>query len=130
MRILLDTHALLWFYLGDRKLSSPARAVIEDPNNIKLISPATFWELAIKISLGKYVLTESYDDFIQHAILDNGFVVLPIEPRHTSQVAALPFVADHKDPFDRLLVAQSLVEAIPIVCNDERLDQYSITRLW
>lgn len=130
MRILLDTHTLLWFYLGDLRLSRQARTAIEEPTNTKLVSPASYWELAIKISLGKYVLTESYDEFIQHAIFDNGFWVLPVEPRHTSQVAALPFVAGHKDPFDRLLVSQAIVENIPIVSDDEALDQYPITRLW
>ena len=128
MRILLDTHALLWFYLGDSKLSHPARTAIEEPTNTKLVSPASYWELAIKLSLGKYVLTESYDEFIQHAILDNGFLILPVEPQHTSQVAALPFVSGHKDPFDRLLVAQAIVEKIPIVSDDEALDQYPVDR--
>ena len=130
MRILLDTHALLWFYLGDPRLSDQARTVIEDAANTKFVSPASYWELAIKVSLGKYVLTESYDDFVQHAIFDNGFLILPVEPRHTAQVAVLPFVSGHKDPFDRLLVAQAIIEEIPIVSNDEALDQYSITRLW
>ena len=130
MRLLLDTHALLWFYLGDPRLSRQDRSAIEGPANTKLISPASFWELAIKISLGKYVLSETYDDFIQHAVYDNGFSILPIEPRHTSYVASLPFLSGHKDPFDRLLVAQSKVDAVPIVSDDEILDQYSITRIW
>ncbi|MCI0463157.1 MAG: type II toxin-antitoxin system VapC family toxin [Gemmataceae bacterium] len=82
MRLLLDTHALLWFYLGDAQLSATARTAITDPRNSKLVSPASYWELAIKVSLGKYVLTETYDEFIQHAIFDNGFVVLSGEPKH------------------------------------------------
>jgi PIN domain nuclease of toxin-antitoxin system len=119
---------MLWFYLGDSRLSDTARRLIEDPGNTKFISPASYWELAIKISLGKYVLTESYDDFIQHAILDNGFVILPVEPKHT---AALIFLAyHHKDPFDRLLVAQARVEGIPLVSADSLFDHYAITRLW
>lgn len=128
MKILLDTHTLLWFYLGDPQLSATARNLIDDPANTKLISPASYWELAIKISLGNYVLTESYDDFIQHAILDNGFLVLPVEPRHTGALITLPH--HHKDPFDRLLVAQALVEGIPLVSVDPDLDKYLITRLW
>lgn len=130
MRILLDTHALLWFYLGDARLSRQARTAIEDPANTKFVSPASYWELAIKVSLGKYVLNEDYDEFIQHAIFDNGFSILPIEPRHTSYVSTLPFLSGHKDPFDRLLVAQSNVETVSIVSDDELLDQYSITRIW
>jgi PIN domain nuclease of toxin-antitoxin system len=128
VRILLDTHALLWFYMGDTQLSSPARAAIADPGNSKLVSPASYWELAIKISIGKYVLTESYDEFIQHAIFDNGFAILPVEPKHTAALISLPF--HHKDPFDRLLVAQAQVEGIPIVSGDAVLGHYPIIRLW
>ena len=69
MRILLDTHAWLWFYLGDSQLSSRARSLIENPDNSKLVSPASYWELAIKVSIGKVRLTESYDEMLQHAIL-------------------------------------------------------------
>lgn len=126
--MLLDTHTLLWFYLGDVQLSSPARAVILDPGNSKLISPASYWELAIKVSLGKYVLSESYSDFIQHAIFDNGFAILPVEPRHTAALITLP--QHHKDPFDRLLIAQAVVEGIPVVSADVTFDLYPITRQW
>jgi len=128
VRILLDTHSLLWFYLGDGRLSTRARAAIEEPGNDKLVSPASYWELAIKVSLGKYVLSEPYDEFIQHAIFDNGFVILPIEPKHTAALLALPH--HHKDPFDRLMVAQALVESMPFVSADPLLDPYPITRLW
>jgi PIN domain nuclease of toxin-antitoxin system len=71
VRVLLDTHTLLWYYLGDPHSSAAARLLIEDATNIKLVSPASFWELAIKVGLGKYTLTETYEDFIQHAIFDN-----------------------------------------------------------
>jgi PIN domain nuclease of toxin-antitoxin system len=128
VRLLLDTHAFLWFVLGDPQLSARARALIEDRNNEKLISPASYWELAIKISTGKYLLHEPYQDFMRRAIADNGFVILPIEPRHTAVVATLPF--HHRDPFDRLLIAQAIVEQIPILSNDPVLDAYPVTRLW
>jgi len=128
VRLLLDTHALIWFYLGDSRMSKAARLLIEDAANIKVVSPAAFWELAIKIGLGKYTLTESYDDFIQHAILDSGFQILPVEPRHTSVLIALP--QHHKDPFDRLMIAQAMVEGIPLVSLDSDFDLYPITRLW
>jgi PIN domain nuclease of toxin-antitoxin system len=128
VRLLLDTHALLWFYLGDPQLSSGARAAISDPAHVKLVSPASYWELAIKISLGKYLLTETYDQFIQHAIFDNGFAILPVEPRHTAVLVALPH--HNKDPFDRLLVAQALTESLSLVSGDLVLDKYPITRLW
>lgn len=128
MRLLLDTHTLVWHYFGDIQLSATARLLIDDPANTKFVSPATYWELAIKIGLGKFVLAESYADFIQHAIFDNGFLILPIEPRHTAILVSLPL--HHKDPFDRLMVAQAMVEAISLVTADPALDQYPITRLW
>ena len=128
MKQLLDTHALLWFYLDDPQLSRKADATIRDPNNVTLISPASYWELAIKISVGKYKLTESFDDFIQHSVHDNGFTILPIEPRHASPLVSLPF--HHRDPFDRLLIAQAMIEKLAIVSNDSVFDQYPISRLW
>ena len=128
MRLLLDTHALLWFYLGDSQLSRPAQDSIIDPNNIKLISPASYWEIAIKLSIQKYTLQVSYDEFIQEAVFDNGFEILPIEPRHTAALISLTF--HHKDPFDRMLIAQATVEGIPIVSVDSKFDPYPITRLW
>ena len=82
--LLLDTHAFLWFAMGDPQLSRAALAYILDPANAKLISPATYWEIAIKISVGKYVLHERYETFMQRAIFGNGFSVLPIEPKHTA----------------------------------------------
>jgi PIN domain nuclease of toxin-antitoxin system len=128
VRLLLDTHALLWFYLGDSQLSRPAQDSIIDPNNIKLISPASYWEIAIKLSIQKYTLHVSYDKFIQEAVFDNGFEILPIEPRHTAALISLTF--HHKDPFDRMLIAQATVEGIPIVSVDSKFDPYPITRLW
>jgi PIN domain nuclease of toxin-antitoxin system len=128
VRLLLDTHVLVWYYLDDPHLSTAARLLIEDGANTKVISPASYWEFAIKIGLGKYTLSESYEDFIQHAILDNGFPILPVEPRHTAVLVTLPL--HHKDPFDRLMIAQAIVEGIPLVSADTHLDPYPITRLW
>ncbi len=128
MRLLLDTHAFLWFVLGDSQLSSTALFLILDPANTKLVSPASYWEIAIKISVRKYTLHEPYEAFMQRGIFGNGFVVLPIEPRHTAVLTTLPF--HHRDPFDRLLVAQAMVEKIPILSNDPAFDAYPITRLW
>lgn len=128
MRLLLDTHALLWFYLGSGGLSPRALAAILDQANTKYVSPASFWEIAIKLSIGKYALLEPYEDFIQHAIFDNGFDILAVEPRHTAALVALPW--PHKDPFDRLLIAQAMVEMILIVSADKTFDRYPITRIW
>jgi PIN domain nuclease of toxin-antitoxin system len=111
-------------------LSGAARRSIEDRANDKFVSPASFWELAIKVSLGKYQLTEPYEDLVTHAVHDNGFAILPIEPHHTAVVAGLPFPPGHKDPFDRLLVAQALCDSIPVISGDQALDAYSVTRIW
>jgi PIN domain nuclease of toxin-antitoxin system len=126
--MLLDTHAWLWFYLGDVRLSDKARLLIEDAANTKLVSPASYWELAIKVSLGKYQLSESYDELVQHSVVDNGFTILPIEPRHTSVLVSMPF--HHKDPFDRLLTAQALSENISIISADAIFDPYGVQRVW
>ena len=128
MRILLDTHAFLWFITNDSQLSADARAAIAEPSTEVLISPASYWEIAIKVSCGKYPLTVPFETFITRGIHNNGFAILPIEPRHVAALTALPF--HHKDPFDRLLVAQSIVEQIPIVSCDAALDAYAITKIW
>ena len=111
MRLLLDAHAFLWFVLGDRQLSDTVKAHMLDPGHTKLVSPANYWEIAIKISLGKYTLHEPYEAFMQRGIASNGFRILPIEPSHTAVLTTLPFY--HRDPFDRLLIAQAMAETLP-----------------
>jgi PIN domain nuclease of toxin-antitoxin system len=128
LRLLLDTHALLWFAVADPQLGNEATSLIMDPANEKLVSPASYWEIAIKISIKKYALSKAYEVFMHEAIDQNGFVYLHIEPKHTARLTTLPF--HHKDPFDRLLVAQAMVEGVPIISNDTALDAYGITRLW
>ncbi|MCE9552938.1 MAG: type II toxin-antitoxin system VapC family toxin [Planctomycetes bacterium] len=128
MRLLLDTHALLWFAQNPPRLSPQAMLAIMDPANEKLVSPASYWEIAIKISLGKYVLSQPYEEFMSKAIDANGFQYLHIEPRHTAALLSLP--QHHRDPFDRLMIAQSIVEGISMVSNDAGLDAYPITRIW
>lgn len=124
----MDTHAFLWFILDDPKLSERAKALIADGHNVVEISPASYWEIAIKISLGKYELPESFRIFIERELAGNNFRILPIEPRHTAGLIDLPF--HHRDPFDRLLVAQAMAEQIPLVSADPALDAYPVTRLW
>jgi len=128
MRVLLDTHAFLWFVLNDPQLSPLAKSTIEDPANDVLVSPASYWEIAIKVSLKKLDLFTTFDEFMQRGIVDNDFGILPIEPRHCDRLTTLSF--HHKDPFDRMLVAQSLVEGIRLVSIDTILDLYGISRLW
>jgi PIN domain nuclease of toxin-antitoxin system len=128
MNLLLDTHTLLWFVLGDAQLSAAARRLIEDVTNPKFVSPATYWEIAIKISIGKYALNEPYETFMDRAIRQNGFLILPIEPRHTALLTNMPF--HHRDPFDRLIIAQAMVEGLAIMSADPVFDAYSVQRLW
>lgn len=128
MRLLLDTHTFLWFILDDPQLSAKADALISDPSNDIDVSPASYWEIAIKISVKKYSLPEPYEVFMEREITANNFRILHIEPGHTAAVSKMPF--HHRDPFDRLIVAQAMVEQIAVVSYDAVLDAYGITRLW
>jgi len=128
MKLLLGTHTFLWFVLGDSRLSTQARAAIEDQNNVKLLSPASHWKIAIKISLGKYTLSKPYEEFMDKGINENGFVVLPIETKHTAVLTPPPFY--HRAPFDRLLIAQAMGEGATVVSSDSAFDAYPIARLW
>lgn len=128
MRLLLDTHAFLWFILDDPQLGTVARKLIEEPANEIEISPASYWEIAIKIKIKKYVLPQPYRQFIETQIADNDFHILPIEPKHTTLLTTMAL--HHKDPFDRLIVAQALTEGIPVISVDAKLDAYGVTRLW
>lgn len=126
--LLLDTHTILWFLWDDPQLSAPARAAIEDPSNRKLVSLGSCWEIAIKAGLGKLILGEPSRSFLGREIARNHFELLPISLEHATMVEAL--VMHHKDPFDRLLVAQAMVEGMPLVSKDGQFDAYAITRPW
>jgi PIN domain nuclease of toxin-antitoxin system len=114
--------------LDDPKLSATARVAISDPGNRVLLSPASYWEIAIKISLGKYSLPGSYADFMRHQLSQNDFQILPILPEHTAKLTDLPF--HHRDPFDRLLIAQAMSEGVTLVSADGTFDAYPIQRVW
>ena len=128
MKLLLDTHAFLWFVMGDARLSKTARAVIEDPANDKVVSAASHWEVAIKAATGKLTLAEPFHILVPREISSNGFDILPIGLAHSSAVVNLPF--HHLDPFDRMLIAQAIVEQLPIITADAQFDAYGITRVW
>jgi PIN domain nuclease of toxin-antitoxin system len=119
---------MYWYIEGDPQLSTTARTLIRDVSNEVLISPASYWEIAIKVSLGKWRLNRPYEDFIDIALKQYGFLILPILPAHTARLIGMPFY--HKDPFDRLLAAQALAEGIPMVSADSAFDDYDATRLW
>ncbi len=124
MTLLLDTHSLIWFVLASPQLTAFARILIEDPGNEIMVSPASFWEIAIKVSKGKLALNQPYGNFVDLCRNQYGFRGLPIEPAHTTRLAAMPFPPGHKDPFDRLLIAQAMVEGIPIIGGDKAFDDY------
>ncbi len=127
MKLLLDTHAFLWFLLDDERLSLPARTAIGQAEFLYL-SPASHWEIAIKIALGKYALPEPFAQFMTRELADNDMSILPIEINHTSQLTTLPF--HHRDPFDRLIIAQALAEELSIVSIDSQFDAYGASRVW
>lgn len=127
MKILLDTHAFIWFIMDDAKLSRAAKNMIES-TPVVMISVATAWEMAIKMKLGKLNISATFDQIFPYYLTINHITVLPIELRHLSLVASLPL--HHRDPFDRLMIAQSIVDHLPIVSRDSAFDAYGITRLW
>ena len=128
MRLLVDTHTLLWFVWNHASLSATARALMVDPANELFISAASVWELAIKVSGGKLTLTDPFEKFVTEAIALTRLTLLPIEVRHSGAQIALPF--HHRDPFDRMLAAQSLVEGMPLLSADVIFDAYNVRRLW
>lgn len=128
MRLLLDTHTLLWFLSGDEKLPNPARTLVEDEENEVLVSAAGLWEIAIKVSLGKLRMSVPFEEAFPSQLDANEIRILPILPAHLQRVVSLPF--HHRDPFDRLLAAQSLAEGAPLVSRDEVFDAYGLRRLW
>jgi PIN domain nuclease of toxin-antitoxin system len=128
MRAILDTHALLWFLAGDDRLSARARRLVEDGSNEMLVSVASLWEIAVKHSLGKLDLAGSFEQVIPGQLEANGLAVLHLATSHVARVATLPF--HHRDPFDRMLIAQALVEGLPIVGVDTAFDPYGTERIW
>ena len=129
MRLLLDTHSFLWFIGGSTSLSPTVRSLIEDASNQPFLSVASLlWEMAIKVSLGKMSLARPFEVLIPQQMGLNGINLLGIEMEHTAVVSKLPF--HHRDPFDRLLIAQAMVEQMPIVSVDADFDAYNVERLW
>ncbi len=128
MRILLDTHTFLWWAADNSALSDEARKVIRNSRNDCFVSIVSCWEMAIKASIGKLRLTMPVERFVTEQSAENGFLQLSIEFRHVCKVESLPF--HHRDPFDRLIVAQSSLEKMPVVSADKTLDLYGIKRIW
>jgi PIN domain nuclease of toxin-antitoxin system len=126
-RLLLDTHALLWFVASDAALSPSARALIEKADEV-FVSVASAWEVAIKVGLGKLAVdAPSAEAFFEEQMRINGFAYLPIAPAHVFRAAALP--QHHRDPFDRLLIAQALTEGLSFVTR-ESFAPYGVVTVW
>ena len=128
MRVLIDSHALIWYVDQDKLLSIASHAAISDPANDLLLSAGSIWEIGIKIGLGKLLLTQPFKVWMNQAISDLHVTVLPLTVEYVDVQSNLP--KHHGDPFDRLVVAQAIVEQVSIISADVNLDAYGITRIW
>ena len=128
MRILLDTHAFLWWLAGDRKLTQTAREAIADESNAVLVSAASAWEICTKVRIGKLPGAAAIAADVTACLVRQGFTPLPITVRHAERAGNLP--GAHRDPFDRMLIAQAQALDVPLVSNETLFDGYGIRRLW
>ena len=128
MKVLLDTHAFLWWITDDARLSSRVRELTGDSTNTLFLSAASGWEIAIKAQLGKLQLPENLERYIADQLSLNGFESLPIQLRHALHIYTLPDL--HRDPFDRILVAQSQLEQLPILTVDPQIARYGVDVIW
>jgi len=128
MKILLDTHTFLWWITQDPRLSTDAREIIGYGENEVFISAATGWEIAIKTQLGRLKLPGEPQDFVISQLKVNTMVSLPIEMRHALHISKLPNY--HRDPFDRILVAQAQLENLPILSADPDIKKYDVKVIW
>lgn len=127
MKALLDTHTLIWEFDEPKKLSSLAAATILDPANERFVSIATAWEIAIKVSIKKLTLSMPFRPWIEKALLDLKVAIRSATLDHIEVVASLPH--HHSDPFDRLIIAQCVVDGVPVISADPAFDAYSIQRI-
>lgn len=128
MKYLLDTHTFMWWDSNSTELSQAVYDIISDSKNQIYLSTVSTWEMTIKVQIGKLSLKDDLSKIVAKQIKDNGFLILPIELSHTLKVGELPL--HHKDPFDRLLIAQSLIEGTTLLSKDAVFQNYSATVLW
>ena len=128
MKVLLDTHVFLWWIMDDPRLSAKAREMIAAPETIVYVSAATVWEIAVKSQIGKLSLAQPVKQYIPTQMTTNGFIDLPITLDHALHIHSLPL--HHRDPFDRMLVAQSQLEDMPILSADPLLSRYTVDIIW
>jgi PIN domain nuclease of toxin-antitoxin system len=127
MNILLDTHALLWFLNGEEKLPVRLRQMIESEENTKYLSIASVWEIGIKMSLGKLIYSNGLEKLVS-LIIETGVLILPITTQNIITVSKLEFI--HKDPFDRIIVAQAKDNNFQILTFDENISKYQVSTIW
>ncbi len=127
MKLLLDTHTFIWFVEGSKSLTTTARKAIDNSNNTSYVSIASLWEMSIKVGLKKLKLNSSFATVIDD-VRENNFELLPIEFWHTLENTKL--APHHKDPFDRLLIAQAIVEDMHIISADDIFEKYKVKRIW
>ena len=128
MKLLLDTHTFLWWITDDQKLSGRAREIISDGSNELFLSAATGWEIAIKVQIGRLKLPEEPIRFILEQMRINAIQSLPIQMNHALHISTLP--QHHRDPFDRLLIAQAQLEGLPGLSSDHQLANYQVEVIW
>lgn len=128
MKVLLDTHAFMWFVDGNERLPRYTRSLIEKRGNERLLSIGSLWEMAIKASLGKLEVRGPFVEIVTTQLATNDIWLLPIQASHLDTLRALPF--HHRDPFDRLIIAQGIVEGAVILSRDKLFDYYPIKRCW
>lgn len=128
MRFLADTHALLWHLSGNDLLSIAARNALDDDESDVYVSAASAWEITIKHRLGKLPEAEAFADDVEGMIRSQGYAALPITMAHAELAGRLS--GSHRDPFDRMLIAQALLENLTLVSNERRFDQFGVRRLW
>ena len=128
MRTLLDTSSFLWFVAGSDRLSGEAREVMEDFDNELVLSVASLWEIAIKVSIGKLELVRQFDRFIPEKLDENEIGILHVELSHLSEMMKLPF--HHRDPFDSIIIAQSVSENLPLIASDRIFREYPVDIIW
>jgi PIN domain nuclease of toxin-antitoxin system len=125
---LLDTHTLIWSQDDPNKLGATAATVLRDPKNALMVGVIVYWEISLKVAVGKLRLSKPFREWVDTAIADLGLGILPVTLDQIEKQLSLPF--HHRDPFDRLLASQALVEGIPLVSSDAIFDAYGVNRVW